>query len=238
MTTELACVGVDGAKSGWIAVWRANHLLEARVYPSPWSLVADHKQARIIAVDVPMGLSDQGARLADAEARRFVGGRRACSVFSSPVRGILDATSQPEASRRHRAIDGRGFGAQSFAILPKIREWDELLQCDSQARLTVREIHPEVSFAALNGGFGRGLAYRKKSPEGITLRKALLSPNFGSPAMERLLGAVDRRLAAIDDVLDALAALWTAERIITGSAHSLPAEPEMDSAGLVSAIWY
>lgn len=238
MSPEPDCVGVDGAKSGWIAVWRANNLLEARVYPSPSSLVANHKQAQIIAVDVPIGLSDQGARMADAEARRFVGGRRACSVFSSPVRGILDATSQPEASRRHRAIDGRGFGAQSFAILPKIREWDELLQCDSQARLTVREIHPEVSFAALNGGLGRGLDFRKKAPEGIALRKELLSPIFGSAQLEGLLAMVDRRMAAIDDVLDAVVALWSAERIITGRAHSLPATPATDSAGLVSAIWY
>ena len=30
--------------------------------------------------------------------------------ISSPVRGVLLAASQPEASRLHRAIDGRGFG--------------------------------------------------------------------------------------------------------------------------------
>lgn len=83
-------------------------------------------------------------------------------------------TSQPEASRRHREIDGRGFGSQSFAILPKIHEWDNLLQTDHQARALVREIHPEMSFSALNGGRGKGLAYSKKTQDGAARRTDLL----------------------------------------------------------------
>ena len=167
-----------------------------------------------------------------------VGGRRACSVFSSPVRGILDAASQPEASRRHKAIDGRGFGSQSFAILPKIREWDDLLQSDHQARAIVQEIHPEVSFAALNGGRGRGLVFKKKSQEGAAIRTELLSSVFGSERVARLVQSVARREAATDDVLDALVALWSAERIAAGEGVSLPEPPVTDATGLSAAIWY
>lgn len=97
-------------------------------------------------------------------------------------------TSQLEASRTHKEIDGRGFGSQSFAILPKIREWDNLLQTDHQARAMVREIHPEVSFSALNGGRGKGLASSKKTQDGAARRTELLSAVFG-PEMA-LLAAV------------------------------------------------
>lgn len=238
MKREQDCVGVDGAKAGWIAVWWADTALTHCVYGSARSLVDAHRQARVIAVDIPIGLADRGGRRADAEARQFVGGRRASSVFSSPVRGILDATSQPDASRRHREIDGRGFGAQSFAILSKIREWDDLLQSDAQARAAVREIHPEVSFSALNGGRGKGLAFKKKSQEGAAIRTELLSTVFGFEQVARLLQSVAHRQAAADDVLDALVALWSAERVATGESVSLPTPPDSDGTGMTTAIWY
>lgn len=238
MKREANCVGVDGARSGWIAVWWADTALTHCVYSSARSLVDAHRQARVIAVDIPIGLPDRNGRKADTEARQFVGGRRASSVFSSPVRGILDENSQPEASRRHREIDGRGFGSQSFAILSKIREWDNLLQTDHQARAMVREVHPEVSFSALNGGRGNGLASSKKTQDGAARRTELLSAVFGPEQVARLVQSVARRQAAKDDVLDALVALWSAERIAVGAAVSMPTLPIYDATGLATTIWY
>jgi predicted RNase H-like nuclease len=230
------CLGVDGAKSGWIAVWNAGEGLDFDVYASAAHVVGMHPKAEVIAVDIPMGLSDSGPRSPDVLARKFVGGRRSSSVFSSPVRGVLDSESREEASRRHREIDGRGFGAQAFGILPKIREWDSLLRMDDRARRIVREIHPEVCFAAL-GGNG-GLAEPKKSAEGAARRAAILSRYFGQSSVNELLGRVPKSRAAADDVLDALAALWSAHRIARGIAESLPSPPEVDSEGQMRAIWY
>lgn len=230
------CVGVDGARHGWLAVWERNQTLAFCVYGDPSALCAAHREAVVIAVDIPIGLSDYGPRAPDAEARRFVGGRRASSIFSAPVRAILDATTQPEASRRHRAVDGRGFGAQAFAILPKIRIWDALLVADAELRMRVHEIHPEVSFAALNGGIG--LAERKKSAEGAAIRMALLGREFSTERVQALVAACPRRMAATDDVLDALVALWSARRIASGIAATLPSSPLIDSAGLRTAIHY
>jgi len=234
--TETRCVGVDGAKRGWIAVWIDSQTIGYGVYCSPSDLLASHNGAAVIAVDVPIGLADREGRIADSLARKFVGGRRACSVFSAPVRGILDAESQPEASRRHREIDGRGFGAQAFGILSKIRDWDELLRNNLVARSVVHEVHPEVSFAALNGS--TGLAAGKKSSEGALKREFLLGQVFGEAAVASLLSRVPRRSAAPDDVLDALIALWSARRIADGVAGSLPNPAVLDSAGLRIAIRY
>jgi len=235
---RVPCLGVDGAKAGWIAVWRAGTGLAHRVYPGAQALFDAHADADVIAVDIPIGLPPSGRRKADAEARRFVGGRRASSIFSSPVRGVLHAASQPEASRLYRAIDGRGFGAQSFALLPKIRAWDALLQADPRARARVREIHPEVAFAALAGGPGHGLVAGKKTADGHAWRIALLAPLFGEDAVRALLQAVPRSEAAPDDVLDATVALHVAERIAAGEAATLPTPPERDGTGLPMAIWY
>jgi predicted RNase H-like nuclease len=231
-----SCVGVDGAKSGWVGVWRVADGLDFDVYISARRVVDAHRGATVIAVDIPIGLSDCGGRLADSLARGFVGGKRASSVFSTPVRGILDAQTQPEASRRHFEIDGRKFGAHSFAILPKIREWDDLLRTDTEACKRVREIHPEVSFAALAGGMG--LPESKRTPEGASVRKALLSPVFGHEVVDSLLARVPRQWAATDDVLDALVALWSAERIARGEARTLPEPAVIDSCGMICAIHY
>lgn len=234
--TNPHCVGVDGARSGWIAVWRDGAGLAFARRESAAALATAHAKAQWVAVDIPIGLPEQGGRTPDVLARRFVGGKRSRSVFSAPVRGVLDATTQSEASYRHRQIDGRGFGAQAFGILPKIREWDSVLRANPDFRRRVREIHPEVSFAAMNSGLG--LAASKKSPEGQAARIDLLGRHFGESPVRSLLAAVPRSQAAPDDVLDALVGLWTAERLASGVAKSLPSPPEQDSAGLTMAIWY
>lgn len=231
-----APVGIDGAKRGWLAVWRAGEQLAFELHDSVTAIREAHVDAAIVAVDVPIGLSDAGPRAADVLARRFVGGSRASSIFPSPVRGILQATSQTEASRLHRQIDERGYGAQAFAILSKIREWDICLEAHPDFALRVYEVHPEVCFAALDGG--KGLQEGKKTPEGAARRLALLQREFGEASVLDLSERVPRRLAAPDDVLDALVALWSAERIANRRHGSLPTPGELDSTGRRMAIHY
>ena len=44
--------------------------------------------------------------------------------------------------------------------------------------------------------------------------------------------------SAMFDILDAFAALWTAERIAAGRARTLPEQPPMDDTGLPMRIVY
>lgn len=64
------CVGVDGARSGWIAVWWRAGALAYQVHADAAALVAAHRAARVVAVDIPIGLSDHGRRAADVRRRR------------------------------------------------------------------------------------------------------------------------------------------------------------------------
>jgi predicted RNase H-like nuclease len=43
---------------------------------------------------------------------------------------------------------------------------------------------------------------------------------------------------ADDDIYDAFAALWTAERIHAGTAEVIPDVPEIDSFGLEMRMWF
>ena len=59
--------------------------------------------AEVIAVDIPIGFLDaaqHGGRPCDIEARKLLGGSRASSVFSPPVRATLAAGSYPAARPR------------------------------------------------------------------------------------------------------------------------------------------
>ncbi len=233
------CVGVDGARIGWIAVWEAGDALAFAYYATVAELTVAVRDVDVLGVDIPLGLSEHASRAAEVQARRFVGGRRACSIFAAPLRGILQAETQAEASALHRVLDHekqRGFGVQSFALLPKIRDWDSALRADPAWAEHVFEVHPEVSFAALAGG--QGLAAPKKSSEGHRQRRSLLGDHYGAERVASLLERVPRACAQPDDVLDALVAHWSAQRIAAGTAGSLPAVVERDTCGLRMGIYY
>jgi predicted RNase H-like nuclease len=72
---------------------------------------------------------------------------------------------------------------------------------------------------------------RKKSKPGREEREALVESRYDRGyrvAQSRLpRGQYDN-----DDLLDAFAALWTAERVVAGVAMVLPADPPLDSWGL------
>ncbi|AKC77412.1 hypothetical protein XB05_00615 [Xanthomonas arboricola] len=235
----MQCVGIDGAGSGWLAVWQADDGLQFAGYPTVAAVANALRDVAVLAVDIPIGLSEHAPRAADVQARRVVGGRRASSIFAAPLRGMLHASTQVDASALHRVLDHdgqRGFGVQSFALLSKIRAWDDALRADPLWAERVFEVHPEVSFAVLAGG--HGLAAGKKTTAGHQQRAALLGRCYGARQVAALLERVPRALAKPDDVLDALVACWSAQRIAAGTAGSLPTVVERDACGLRMGIHY
>ena len=233
---EAPVVGVDGCKRGWLAVVRGPDTgrLHVEVHGTAVALLAAHGDAVAIAVDIPIGLRAQGHRAADVAARKALGSGRASSVFLTPPRPVLDAETYAEANAASRRLDRRGVSAQVWAIAPKIREWDAALRDDASARGRTHEVHPELSFAQMNGG--KPLAAGKKSIEGALARRGLLVQYYGESAVAGVERGYDRKAAGMDDLYDALAALWSAERIARGEARSLPEPGEVDAMGLVAAI--
>lgn len=218
-------MGVDGAPDGWVAVIICAHdhkLVSAASRPEFAAIVADHVDATIVAVDMPIGIGPEWPRPPDQEARRLLAAGRS-SVFFMPPIGVLEAATYVEAVERCQQLGIPGVSQQAYALRSKIFEVAAVAATDPR----VREVHPEVSFASMNHG---PLAHRKKTWAGFQERRRLLRVN--GIELDDTLDTTGR--AGVDDVLDAAAAAWTAARIARGEAQWIPA-----NAGEADArIWY
>jgi len=225
-------VGADSCKAGWFAViidgegrWSASLFRDAE------HLWLECQDALCILIDIPIGLrySDSQERLCDTEARKVLGPKRGTSVFPAPCRPALLAGTYAEGSRINREHTGRRLSKQSWSLVSKIREVDELLG-RNRIQGQVREIHPEVCFAALNRLCP--MEQSKKSEEGFRERLAVLRRAYpqAQEVVEYALAKWKRREVAQDDILDALAAAVTAY-LGRGRLRTYPNEPETDSEG-------
>ncbi len=217
--------GVDGCKGGWVVVLQrtdGSHIVEKMSCLADLIAVDDLELA---VIDIPIGLMDTQPRHADIAARRFLG-TRGCCVFPAPYRSVTAAGSYLEACTLRQRVDGKRMSRQAFGILPKISEVDSLITEDLQAK--VKEGHPEVTFAVLNGG--ESIPIQKKKRTGSESRLRLLEPHF--PHLETVTRRPRPTGVALDDLLDAYAMLWTARRVQQGNCLRLPIQPQVDSRGL------
>jgi predicted RNase H-like nuclease len=226
--------GIDGCRGGWI-VASADTLDETptfqilSTFEAVVRLVIESKSIGL--VDIPIGLCDHGRRC-DSEARKMLRRRRASSVFTPPSRRAFQGGTKEEMRRLNIDATGRSLSEQSLAILTKIREVDGVMTPDVQR--CVRETHPEVVFAALNGSVG--LEHPKRVRQGLAERERLLPKPFVRSLEGRTF---DRRQAGPDDYVDALAALVAAIRLKSGQGCSLPRGiDERDKRGLRMEICY
>ena len=187
--------GVDGRRGGWVVA-----TVDLEPAPSLVSLEyvaplapAVHADIAVIAIDMPIGLSDSGARACDVAARKLLK-PHASRVFPAPA-----------ACETSRQASGKAISRQTWNLLAAIAEVDALAEDER-----IVECHPEIAFALMQG---HPVDERKKTPEGRAVRLDLLRrwrPDLGDPAYG-------------DDGLDALACAWSAARVATGSAITLPA---------------
>ena len=124
----------------------------------------------------------------------------------------------------------------SWNLYPRIRDVDAELQRNSHLRDKVYEVHPEISFKALNDGVP--IIAAKRNPKGESIRRSLVENHFGSGAFDEIRKNHYLKDVANHDINDAFAVLWTAERIYRREAVVMPAEAEVDSVGLRMGIWY
>lgn len=223
--------GIDGCPAGWLCLTKdlATRAVQASILASIGDLLDLAPRPDVVMVDVPIGLTAAGPRVCDREARACLKAPRASSVFPAPVRPTLVATSYEQACQIGQDTDGRKLSRQAWAILPKIREVDVFLRADPTLNRWIREVHPEVCFWAWNDT--QAMAHRKKSRDGRAERESLVRPRYES-AYTAAQSTLPRGQYGNDDLLDAFAALWTAERVAGGKELILPAKPPVDAFGL------
>ena len=245
-------VGVDGCPSGWFSVgFDSFGGYELKVFPAFSELLGYYSEARLVLVDIPIGLPEgPGGRECDQEARKKLRPHRSSSVFSAPTRqtvwlaaespGDYECAKKVEqcATKTEWCPEGRKISRQAFAIAPKIAQVDRLLRCrDSKATPEVREVHPEVCFWALNGQ--KAMQFNKKESEGEKLRIRILE-QF-EPRTRAMYVEACRRFVGggvgKDDILDALVMAVTA-RCGFRQLKTIPERPPMDCRGLPMEMVY
>ncbi len=230
--------GADGCGGGWICVTLDTEtgVLASGLYGNAGALVHQVPTPAILMVDIPIGLTQEQGRVCDEQARGLLGPRHVC-VFPAPIRPALHAPNREEAARINRDADGRGVGAQAWAIYPKIREMDEAVGGEGgNLQNRVFEVHPEVSFREWNGQ--TPIPHGKRTARGKAQRQGLLAGFFGDNAFRNVRGRYIVGQVGDDDITDAFAALWTARRRLAGAALCIPAEPPVDGRGLRMEMWY
>jgi predicted RNase H-like nuclease len=211
-------IGLDGCRRGWVAVALVDGALaDAREFTRAGEALVAWPQAVVLGIDIPIGLPDEAVsypRQADVLAAAFLGARRS-SVFRMPPLEVLRAPTYVDAAALMRRTHAVGLSRQSYGLRRKVLQVDEWARRDPR----VHEVHPEVSFRVMAGG---ATLDSKKTRSGLRQRQRVL-------AMEgiRVPAKLPKvRTAAPDDVLDAAAAAWSAKRIASGLARSLPDPPQ------------
>lgn len=231
-------VGVDGCRAGWIAVARSDIGLTYRLHQTLSDLASAWNAADQVFIDIPIGLpsATRPSRTCDIEARRRLGPGRASSVFAPPCRDAVHAASLNDARAINQQQLGRSLSAQAWGICPKIAEADTLLRTHPSLVRQFKEVHPELTFWALNRG--RSMQFPKKTREGAAERIALLMDlEPGTKGLiDRVLVENRRSACGADDVVDAIAAMLTA---LPGTwlATAVPDEAQVDALGLPTVMW-
>ncbi len=224
----MIAIGLDGFRKGWVAV-TIDGDRRSIAFPSDISWLATQRFDRA-AIDIPIGMPDDGDRLCDrlARARLKPHGSR---VFSGARRWLWEeyrdpASANEEALRREQTR----VSLQLWHIGAKIMEVDAFARM--HRHLELREAHPELVFLRLNAD--KPLP-SKHTEEGLALRCDLLRANGFADLDEWLTSGRHRTGAKRDDVLDACAVALAA----SSPAGCLPdGDAPRDACGLSMQIWF
>jgi predicted RNase H-like nuclease len=226
--TDCTAIGLDGFSKGWVAVLLDGERQEiffhrdvAKALSRPFDRAG---------IDIPIGISDDGERACDLQARANLRPHTS-RVFTGARRWLWLEFSDPDkANEEARRRGQKRVSRQLWHLGPKIMEVDAFVRANPTR--DIREVHPELVFLRLSGNVPLP---SKKSSEGITLRRALLARS-GLRHIDRWLS--ETRIgtgAKIDDVLDACAIAIAARE----PAGSVPeGTPPHDLHHLPMQIWF
>jgi predicted RNase H-like nuclease len=207
----MVVLGVDGWRGAWVGALLDGRAVTLLALPDVAAVLAV-PDVELVAIDMPIGLSDDGVRACDVRARGLLG-TAGSSVFPTPVRAVLATDDYAEARRLSRTATNppRAPSAQAFQLVKAIRALDDALGDPPTDRVV--EVHPELSFRALDSR----VHDRKGSARGTIQRLGALRAVMD---VEEALTEAPPGIPVID-ALDACAAAWSARRIADGAAESV-----------------
>jgi predicted RNase H-like nuclease len=218
--------GVEPVTGGWLVA--PGNLQGIQLAPQPVQVMAsladvlDYRPSfSIVALHAPVGVLEQPGELraCDIEARNRLG-RRGGSAVPAPSRALLEATSYEDA----RAIDP-SLDIVRWRSLAKAAE--AIREVQSWRQRTVFEVNPELAFTTMNEG--EPLAYGRRSHLGRDARRELVELKL--PGASRILAERPPKVRE-EKLIDALADLWTARRIMARAITRMSDPPAWDEEGV------
>ncbi|HEX3022275.1 MAG TPA: DUF429 domain-containing protein, partial [Lachnospiraceae bacterium] len=156
-------------------------------------------------------------------------------IFPAPCRQAVYADSVSLAYEENERVLGKKFTPLTIGIIPKMREIDTFLQENSQFKNMIKESHPEVCFAMLNGVT---VLSRKNEIEGMQERVRILNryltrSNIDTIELDKIAIAAKQYKCNVDDIIDAICLAVTAQMVLIGRSRVIPDNPMKDDTGLI-----
>lgn len=224
--------GVEPCVGGWLVA--PGNLQGINLAPQPAYVlesladVLDYRPSfSVVALHAPVGFPEtpDEPRLCDFEAKQRLG-RRAGAAMPAPTRKLLDVRNLEEA----QAVDPT-FDIVRWRSLPRAAE--AVREVQSWRQRAVWEVNPELAFQQMNDG--QPLNTSRRSVLGLRQRTELLRAKL--PGSERVMRERPKGVRE-GKLLDALADLWTARRIMARAITRLADPPAWDTDGVRMDIVY
>lgn len=248
--------GLDGCRAGWIAFFAdlqpgVHQLWDC--HSLGWVLLQDHddllqtiQSSMHVWIDIPIGLpssTDPNApkRGCDGAVREALGSKRS-SIFTPPIRDVLDIHEYHSAMKLQYESIGVKCSIQAWNLTPKIRQIDAIWDQIEHPLERLHESHPELQFQCWANQGDTSMLASKKTVEGQRQRIDLLdSQGFHDAALhyENCLSQTLRKHVQPDDILDAMALVWGCVQAMNGFGSVFPeGEIPLDSKGRPMAIHF
>lgn len=227
---NVKCIGADGCKGGWITAVLSGGSIQIEKYHSMEEIVKVHPVFDEFLTDMVIGLPGSRVHIRpDAEARKLLKGR-ASTIFSSPSRQAVYAGSKEKQTVENQKALGMKLSAQTIAIIPKMRELDEFLHSHPQYMNVIKESHPEVCFARLNGAV---VMSKKAQYDGMEERVQILRKYLPQVDNGFVTAQAKKWKCNADDIIDVLCLAVTANLCSQGKGEVIPEKPMEDDTGLL-----
>ncbi len=224
------CIGVDGCKGGWIAAILDHGKLILKKYTWLQDIISMYPEFDEFLIDMVIGLQSSTEHIRPDSYARSLIKERTSTIFPAPCRQAVYASSVSEAYQENERVLGKKFTPLTVGILPKMREVDVFLQKHSEFKNVIKESHPEVCFAKLNG---KTVLSKKSEMDGIEERIQILTPYIKELSLAKLLYVAKDFRCNVDDVIDAICLAVTANYVYHDKFMLLPEAPMEDETGLL-----
>ena len=227
---DFLCIGVDGCRGGWIAAVITRGALKIERYETIEDIVKKFASFNELLIDMPIGFpSNQDDIRPDSMARKMLPSRTS-TIFSVPSRSAVYAVLEEDQIKMNKKSIGKGLSKQSMAIIPKMRELDVFLQEHTQYKNVIKESHPEICFARLNGSV---VMSKKSNDDGLEERLSILGRYLPQLSKSMILMKSKELRCNSDDIIDATCLALTGRLSTLGKTESIPEKPSKDSTGLM-----